>query len=331
MKKQSDSILVKLFFAFILITGMISVNGQSLSNLENRYRQLNNQYDKEIKILDSLRSIYTYRTSQIDAEKKKKNPDNERVIELMSGSVSISNKIEAQNKRIVRIENDIENIKQQLHKIYVSKIDSLELLKTGSEDEARLNAEILLLTEKNILVAPKILSLSFNPEKILVIDLNGTKDAKEKSLYKEYLNSALSEVNDVLKKVSLQISEIDQIIALQTKTKKFLEEAELESNMIIQNQRSTSPEIDVTNSPAFRESDGVTTSSDFVSNIKTYQFILRQLDIQQLSKTDLKLNISLDEMSRNLDVKEYQKLLNEVKERLQEFKLVLANKIGSSK
>src|SRR5690606_20130499 len=142
-----------------------------------------------IKILDSLRSIYTYRTSQIDAEKKKKNPDNERVIDLMSGSVSISNKIEYQNKKIVRIGNDIENIKQQLHKMYTTKIDSLELLKkTGSEDEARLNSEILLLTEKNILVAPKILSLSFNPEKILVIDLKGTKDEKEKSLYKEYLD-----------------------------------------------------------------------------------------------------------------------------------------------
>jgi hypothetical protein len=58
---------------------------------------------------------------------------------------------------------------------------------------------------------------------------------------------------------------------------------------------------------------------------------LRQLDIQQLSKTDLKLKMSFEETDRKLDIKEYQKLLKEVKERLQEFKLVLANKIGSVK
>jgi hypothetical protein len=41
--------------------------------------------------------------------------------------------------------------------------------------------------------------------------------------------------------------------------------------------------------------------------------------------------MSFEETDRKLDIKEYQKLLKEVKERLQEFKLVLANKIGSVK
>jgi len=127
----------------------------------------------------------------------------------------------------------------------------------------------------------------------------------------------------------MQSSEVDQVVTLQTKTKKFLEEAELESNVIIQNQRNNASDKNLV--PNFNEGTGVTQSRDLASNVQTYQLILRQLDIEQLSKTNLKWEISSDNVYMNLDVKEYQKLLKEVKKRLQEFKLVLANKIGSAK
>lgn len=322
---------IKLIFIFFLMIEAELLNAQSLTAVEKRYEQLNIQFEKENKILDSLQSIYSYKTAQIDVEKKKKNSDNEKIIELMSGSVAISNKIENQNKKIISFQKDIEKIKQQLHNLYIAKIDSLESLKKKENvDEDKIDAEILLLTEKNISVAPKIVSLSFNPQKILEIDLQKTKDAKEKKLYSEYLNNAFNEVNDILDNVSDQLNEVNQIIALQTKTRKFLEEAELDNNLIIQNQVNQNTEPSTI--PNVRQSDAVTpASNDFVTNIKTYQFILSQLDIQQLSKTDLKLKISFDELNRNLDVKEYRSLLNEVKDRLQEYKLVLANKIGSSK
>jgi len=98
--------------------------------------------------------------------------------------------------------------------------------------------------------------------------------------------------------------------------------------MIIQSQRNQTNETET----IARLDGGITeASSDFAANVKNYQVILRQLDIQQLSKTDLKLKLSFEDINRRLDIKEYQKLLKEVKERLQEFKLVLANKIGYSK
>jgi len=327
MKKNIVKILIVLFLCFIEVN---SLNAQSLIDLEKRYEQLNSQYEKESNIRDSLKNIFSIKTEQIDAEKKMKNPDNDKIVDLMAGSVSISKKIDDQNKKINRFEKDLENVKQQLHKLYTSQVDSLEYLKkTGKEDENKLDEEIFLVTEKNLLVAPRIPSLSFNPEKILKIDLNKTKDVKEKALYKEYLNNALNEVNKLLEKVSLQSSEVDQVVTLQTKTKKFLEEAELESNVIIQNQRNNASDKNLV--PNFNEGTGVTQSRDIASNVQTYQLILRQLDIEQLSKTNLKWEISSDNVYMNLDVKEYQKLLKEVKKRLQEFKLVLANKIGSAK
>jgi len=325
MKKELFIVLILYFI------GMISLNAQSRDELEKKYEQLSNQYEKERNTRDSLKNIFSVKTEQIDSEKKKKNPDNDKIVDLMAGSVSVSNKIDVQNKKINYIEKDIESVKQQLHKLYSSKIDSLESLKkTGKEDSERLDDEILLLTEKNLLVAPRIPKLSFSPEKILGIDLNKAKNQKEKTLYKEYLNNALNEVDMLLGNVDLQISEVDQIVNLQTKTKKFLEEAELEGNMILQSKSNQTADINAF--PRLTEGTGVTgVSNDFALNVKTYQLILSQLDIQQLSKADLKWKTSSDGMNRNFSAKEYQKLLKEVKKRLQEFKLVLANKTGSSK
>ena len=79
-------------------------------------------------------------------------------------------------------------MKEQLNRIYIVKIDSLEALKkSGKEDGDKLNDEILSFTGKRLLVAPRILSSSFNPDKVLRIDLSKTGDPKEKALYKEYL------------------------------------------------------------------------------------------------------------------------------------------------
>jgi|GEM_PF-2257904 len=324
--------IFKTVFIFFLVIEASILNAQSLTAVEKKYEQLKIQFERENRILDSLQSIYSFKTAQIDLEKKKKNSDNEKIIDLMAGSVAISNKIENQNKKVIAIQKEIEIVKQQLHNLYLAKIDSLESLKNNDNiDEDKIDAEILHLTEKNISVAPKIVSLSFNPQKILEIDLQKTSDPKERELYREYLNNALNEVNDILDNVTEQLNEVNQIIALQTKTRKFLEETELENNLIIQNQVNQNNEQSAS-SPNYRATDEATpAASDLVSNVKTYQFILNQLDIQQISKTDLKLKISSDELNRNLDVKEYRSLLNEVKRRLQEYKLVLANKIGSAK
>ena len=324
MKKDSMKIFFALVFFFFLNN---SIFGQSLNELEKKFERLNTQLIKENKTLDSLKIIYTKKAEQIDSEKKKKNPDKENITTLMAGTVFISNKIEEQNKKVSYIEKDFENLKKQLHTLYSVKIDSLQKLKdSGNENEEDLDKEILLLTEKNLLVAPKIPKLSFSPEKILKIDLNKAKDQKEKTIYKEYLNSALTEVNLLLGSVEVQISEVEQVVNLHTKTKKFLEEAELEGNMIVQNQENQSANLNAF--PRFTD-EGI--SNDFALNLKTYQLILSQLDIQQLSKPDLNLKISFDVADKNINAMEYEKLLKEVKQRLQEFKLVLANKIGSAK
>jgi len=322
----------RLITILFLLVGLniIPVNAQSLIQLEKKYEQLSNQYIKEKVIYDSLKNIFSLRTNEIDAEKKKANPDKDKIVDLMAGSITLSNRIEEQNKKISLLEKDIDNVKQQLHKQYSSLIDSLELKKkTDKKNDDVLDAEILNNTEKKLLVAPQIPILSFKPEKILKIDLGKTKSAEEKALYKEYLDNALNEINTLLENVGKQSSEADQVFALQNKTKKFLEETELESRILIRSQQSTVRSEETV--PTFSNSpEDVATSNDLSRQVKNYHVILRQLDIEQLSRTNINWKVSFDEMERNLSLKDYQKLLKEVKKRLQEFKLVLANKIGSA-
>ena len=322
----------RLITILFLLVGLniIPVDAQSLIQLEKKYEQLSNQYIKEKVIYDSLKNIFSLRTNEIDAEKKKANPDKDKIVDLMAGSITLSNRIEEQNKKISLLEKDIDNVKQQLHKQYSSLIDSLELKKkTDKKNDDVLDAEILNNTEKKLLVAPQIPILSFKPEKILKIDLGKTKSAEEKALYKEYLDNALNEINTLLENVGKQSSEADQVFALQNKTKKFLEETELESRILIRSQQSTVRSEETV--PTFSNSpEDVATSNDLSRQVKNYHVILRQLDIEQLSRTNINWKVSFDEMERNLSLKDYQKLLKEVKKRLQEFKLVLANKIGSA-
>ena len=322
----------RLITILFLLVGLniIPVDAQSLIQLEKKYEQLSNQYIKEKVIYDSLRNVFSSRTNEIDAEKKKANPDKDKIVDLMAGSITLSNRIEEQNKKISLLEKDIDNVKQQLHKQYSSLIDSLELKKkTDKKNDDVLDAEILNNTEKKLLVAPQIPILSFKPEKILKIDLGKTKSAEEKALYKEYLDNALNEVNTLLENVGKQSSEADQVFALQNKTKKFLEETELESRILIRSQQSNVRSEETV--PTFSNSpEDVATSNDLSRQVKNYHVILRQLDIEQLSRTNINWKVSFDEMERNLSLKDYQKLLKEVKKRLQEFKLVLANKIGSA-
>ncbi len=322
---------MKKFFVFILFAGLI--NAQSLDKLERKFEQLNNQYDKESLIVDSLNSVFSKRAEQIDSEKKKNNPDKAFITELMASSVTISNNLEGHNNKVQKLEKELDNVKEQLNRIYIAKIDSLEALKkSGKEDEDKLNEEILSFTGKRLLVAPRILSLSFNPDKVLRIDLNKTTDPKEKALYKEYLNNALGEVNSLLDKVNKQTSEADQTAILQAKTEKFLEEAELENKVLFQKKSNViSPANAQTGEMDYGSVGVVRESKAFENQVQTYQLILRQLDIEQLSRTEINPEISFGETSKNLSLKDYINLLKEVKKRLQEFKLVLANKIGSSR
>jgi len=318
MKRYYYKIAVLFFFNFVYL------NSQSLTELEIKYERLEKEYLKENAAVDSLGTLILRRAALIDSEKKKSNPDEDKIIELMSGSATLSNNLERHTKRANKLEENIEQIKQQLYKNYSVIIDSLKVLISSGKENANINSMIFFYTEKRLLVSPKIPMLSFNPQKVLKIDLKKLKEPGEKTLFREYLNNALSEVNTLLASVESESKEIGQIVDLEKKTKRFLEDTEFESGMIprsISRETGGAPEdntgLDFLG-PESRSND---------SNVKAYNSLLNQLNTGNIQTPDLSWKRPMNEMEKSIDMKEYQKLLKEVKLRLQELKLVLANKI----
>ncbi len=98
-----------------------------------------------------------------------------------------------------------------------------------------LDNEILFYTEKRLLVSPQIEMLSFNPKKILEIDLGKAKNNVERASLNEYLFSALTEVSAVLSDVTKQSKEANDALTLQKKTSKFLAETEFDRDFRLGN------------------------------------------------------------------------------------------------
>ena len=315
--------ILSVCFVCLLVT--IRVNAQSLSELESRFEYLTNVVKENKNSLDSLKNVIDERGKRIDEEKNKNNPDKDKIVQLMASSITISNKYDQLQKKNSETEKEYEQLKNKLDKKYSIIIDSLNEIKpsTNKIEETR-----LIYIQKRLLVAPQVPLLSFNPIKIAEIDLSKLKDKKEKSLYNDYLKNALTEVDSVLSKVKNLSEDFNQIVRLQKKTQKFLEETEFNSNIQVQKYsgNQTNSRMDVTNS-GFGEND----KSNILSVANSYNLILNQLNIY--GNNDLKnvFNFSEDLNKNGLNIEEYNNLLKEVKNRLQEYKLAIANKINSSK
>lgn len=317
-----------ILLTFVCIISFYSNDSaQSLDELEYRYDNLRSVVEKDNLILDSLKNILENRAKLIENEKQKQNPDNDKIIKLMSGSVSLSNTIDDYQEKLEIDTKNIKRLSEKLETKYSAKIDSLKLLKKSVKNNSeKLDDEILFYTEKRLLVSPQVDMLSFNPKKILEIDLGKTKNSDEKVLLKEYLSSALAEVNSVLTDVTKQSKETDDALTLQKKTSKFLAETEFDRDFrLSKTSRSSTGRLDENTIL------GDQTKFSIADQINAYALLLDQLNIFDKTESinSQKFNYKLG--STNLSLNDYSQLLKEVKQKLSDYRLVLTNKIEQSK
>jgi len=131
--------MIKYFLLSLLCLIILNfkISPQSLTKLEKHYDNLKNVIVKDNQVLDSLKNILESRAKQIESEKQKQNPDNDKIIKLMSGSVSLSNMIDDQQEKL---ETDTKNLRQLsgiLGNKYSTKIDSLKFLKNPHKKTRR--------------------------------------------------------------------------------------------------------------------------------------------------------------------------------------------------
>ena len=310
-----------------LISFSFNASLQSLDALEKRYDNLRSVVKKDNMILDSLKNILETRAKQIENEKQKLNPDNDKIIKLMAGSVSLSNLIDDYQEKLDANSKNLKQLSKMLEARYSAKIDSLQLLKKSTkENSEKLDGEILLYTEKRLLISPQVDLLSFNPQKILEIDLTKTKNSDEKASLKEYLSSALAEINAELSEVTKQAKEIDAALILQEKTSKFLAETEFD--------RDFRPGKSSRSSTARTYESSILSVQDklvIADQINSYALLLDQLNIFDKSENINLQKFNFKSGKANLSLKDYSSLLKELKQRLSDYKLILTNKIEQSK
>jgi len=310
-----------------LISFSFNASPQSLDALEKRYDNLRSVVKKDNMILDSLKNILETRAKQIENEKQKLNPDNDKIVKLMAGSVSLSNLIDDYQEKLDANSKNLKQLSKMSEARYSAKIDSLQLLKKSTkENSEKLDGEILLYTEKRLLISPQVDLLSFNPQKILEIDLTKTKNSDEKASLKEYLSSALAEINAELSEVTKQAKEIDAALILQEKTSKFLAETEFD--------RDFRPGKSSRSSTARTYESSILSVQDklvIADQINSYALLLDQLNIFDKSENINLQKFNFKSGKANLSLKDYSSLLKELKQRLSDYKLILTNKIEQSK
>ena len=313
----------------------VNIISQSISEMENNYSKLQSELNSDQSKLDSLKNILNLRAKKIDEEKSKPGFNKDAVTSMMAGSISLSNEIEALQKKIDNMQMENEKLKMQLNSRYTGIIDSLKSIGNADgisgEKKKEINNEVFLYAEKKLIVSPKVSLLSFYPDKIIGIDLSKINDESQRNIYKEYLQNALSEVNDRLKKVNENIAEVENIITLQRKTRRFLEETEFETN--IPGQSNTGIITQTTQPDNYTNTLGVNVKAEFSSQVQQYSLLLSQL--QQPLGLQYDQDISKIKMNggskKQLTYQQYIKLLKDTKGSLQEYRLILQHKIGKDK
>jgi hypothetical protein len=316
----------KISFIYMIIGCLIismQLMAQTLGDLEKQYDTVLLKIINEKSRIDSLNTILNVRVEQIEKEKNKSKVDEARIKELMAQSVIITNQISQVDNKLRAMEKELSDKGRILEEKYTRIIDSLNnVLKqkkiNGSIEE--INALLLNTHQKKIIVSPYPKGLSFQPGKILFINLSETKDSVKKAIYIDYLKQTLVEVDDLLNDIQNKQEELKQINRLENLTKKFLAEAEFESGI------KTSGKI---GSTQYSQAGGELISADVRSAINTqslsYFGIINQLSV--LEPFSLKTNRWQKEAGKKLSFGDYLKMLEDLQSILSQYRIMIVDKI----
>jgi hypothetical protein len=207
-----------------LLLVCILINAQSVTSLERTYQRL----DQEIRLLesrvDSLQRVLEVKADRIDRAKSEKKSESQ-IKQLMSEAVVVSSQIEADQRKIKNVNEQLAGIEQDLIKRYIVIIDSLKEIKYAASGE-EIEWQILDFTYRKFFISPGASVLSFNPQRMLVI----TREVDDPALVNEYITEAIGEIDSQLIVVSSLHEEINAVYRLRQQAGDFLDEIEMDQD-----------------------------------------------------------------------------------------------------
>lgn len=316
----------KILVLFVLLLPLGYAMPQSVEALESRFNALQNRLSYETRMHDSLNTLWNNRVKMIERVKSD-SPENKTLVSsLMSGSVNLSKSVTAWGNKIEITNRECDKLKNQLYEKYTQMIESLNNVK----NDPAVKKQIVLYTEKRLSVSPSVSQLSVNPEKLISLDINRIKNSEEKQIYTEYLLVARQEVSRELDRVSASYREADNIIRLEKKSRRFIEETEFENKALYSQTRNSkskaayqSGQNPADGAPHYNV--GNAASNTLNAQYIAHSMVLMQLNNQQKPSDSGKFE-SISKNNRNVSLIEYRDLLAKLRTRLQDYKTILTHK-----
>lgn len=290
---------------------------QSVEELEKNYYQLQKNYLSLKLDADSINNVLEQKNNLIKREKLKQNKDENYLSELLKSASGIVYKVNSINKQLEILSSRLNLVRQSLFKTYSTKLDSLENL---SSKNTVIKTKIASYSEKLVLYSPVLMPLKFEPKKILDLSI------PNKTLYDEYINLAIEDVDRQLDLVNGLYNDVNKAIKLRKRTDDLQRDIELASEFRFTRNSSNTLGKN-TNSrgdnPIKGGEPGVTTESENWSSINRISEQMINIGIKTT-------NPNINSSSKNLSMEEYKTYLGDIKRSLSAYKKLLNQKLSEN-
>lgn len=308
---------------FILLCA-IPAFAQDVSTLEWEYQKALELSIGQQARVDSLNQHLDNLATLIDREKERPAENRQKVQNMMAQALELTKKIQDGRSSLKERGKELEKKRIALYSRYTAIIDSLDRLgKEGGDDDIR--NERLSYAEKRILISESVQALAFDPQKVQSIRLDDAEDALERRLLSDYLENALSEVDEKVIEVNKTRAELEDVLLLRERASAFLQSVDSDGIVGFLQTENGNPGID-------RESSDLGASYDkeprrpaqYFSQVQSYLSLASQLELQ--SATPLNPHADVKEIEK-LTLSGYVKFLERIEKQLQEYRSVISNKL----
>ncbi|OGB67589.1 MAG: hypothetical protein A2Y94_08065 [Caldithrix sp. RBG_13_44_9] len=315
------------FISFIIFILTISLS------LAGNISQVEKQLETEIfehsllqKKLDSLRITLERYARQIESEKKLGTVEEKKIRGWFEEINGISREINLLEKKSQTLQQKILQTRTRLDTYYSEAIDSLQELSRQTSEQQKLveiNELILDYTAKRISVLPAFTAFSFDPQKITGISLRETRDSLEYAIYLDYLTNARKEVKTILHSIEITRKELDDLLWLQQRSNRFLEELDENRPMALFSQTSSS---DRTAQPTFGSNE--LSEGEKISMQTQTQSLFNLLNQLPGETSNYSWTAPLDSGRVYLTLEDYRKTLQDAEKFLKNYQKLLDHKIN---
>jgi len=320
-----------LFILFIwLNTALFS---QEMTAKEREFEQLQNEKILLQQAVDSLNGQLNQILARIDQHKARPDADKKRTAEWMAQALSVSKQIERTEKGIKETDQRLSALKQDLSADYARQITALQKqLDRGVSTEQReqIEQELFFLANKRLMVAPLIAALPFDPQRIITIDLQASRDSLDRAILRDYLQNALVSIDSNLQVISRKEKQVEDAKRLEEKARLFADDVAHSRVLGVYEERGSSPTM---------ESDkNLDYSEDLYANRGALANTLNQQNdllvlVRQLQRMGLSLDDKIDRRTLaagdTLTIEQYLDLLKKSRQFLTLYRGMLQAKMDA--